>query len=98
MDFLEQNEAFISAVDANPILAPTMHLLTKEMRFRVMQQLQIIADRGTKLTADPEILTELFVGAMSQICQWWYVHREELSKIQLLEMLSVVFPKMIFLS
>lgn len=98
LDFLEQNESFIYAVEANPILAPTMHMLSKEMHSRILQQFQMITDRGTRLTATPEILTELFVGAMSQICHWWYIHREEMSKKQMLEILSVVLPKMIFLS
>lgn len=98
LDFLEQNEAFIYAVEANSILAPTMHMLSKEMHSRILQQFQMIADRGTKLTAPPEILTELFAGAISQICRWWYMHREKMSKQQLLEILSGVFPKMVFLS
>lgn len=98
LDFLEQNETFIYAVEANSILAPTMHMLSKEMHSRILQQFQMIADRGTKLTAPPEILTELFAGAISQICRWWYMHREKMSKQQLLEILSGVFPKMVFLS
>lgn len=98
LDFLEENDAFIYAVESNPILAPTMHMLSKEMHSQILQQFQIITDRGTKLTASPEILTELFVGAMSQICQWWYMHRKEMSKEQLLEILSAVLSKMFFVS
>lgn len=98
LDFLEQNEAFIYAVEANPILAPTMHMLSKEMHTRILQQFQILADGGTKLTAPPEILTELFTGAMSQICRWWYMRREKIAKQQLLKILSEVFRKMVFLS
>lgn len=97
LDFLEQNEAFIYAVEANPILEPTMHMLSKEMHSRILHQFQMIADRGTELTAAPEILTELFAGGISQICRWWYMHREKMSKQQLLETLSEVFSKMLFL-
>lgn len=95
MDFWEQNESFICAIDSNSVLAPTLHLIVKEMTLQIKEHFQMLADRGNLLSTSPEILAELFTGAASQISRWWFVHRREISREELMEELSKVLPRMV---
>lgn len=96
LDFLDQNETLICAVDSSSLLTPTMHLLSKDMNAQIEQHLRMIESRGNTLSADPEILTQLLVGAVSQISRWWFTHRAEISKEELSRQLSDILTKMIF--
>lgn len=96
LDFLEEKEDFLLAVEANSLLVPTIDLITKEMGVLVRETFQLLAEKGTTLSTDPELLSELFIGAVSQICRWWFDHKKEISKEELMEKLSVFLPKMLF--
>ncbi|MDO5422172.1 MAG: TetR/AcrR family transcriptional regulator [Eubacteriales bacterium] len=96
LDFLEEYEDFICAVEADSMLVPTLDLITKELNEQVKQHLKIIEGRGNELAADPEILAELFAGAVMQVAKWWFTHRKEISKEELTEQLLEILPRMIF--
>lgn len=95
-DFLIQNESFLCAINANSILAPTIHLISHEIELQTQQHFKIIEARGKALITDPELLSELFIGAVFQASRWWFANRKELSREELTEKLLDILPKMLF--
>ncbi|MDY4969766.1 MAG: TetR/AcrR family transcriptional regulator [Lachnospiraceae bacterium] len=95
-DFLEQNEAFLRAIGTNNILAPTLYQLSNEMSSKIHQDFKTLEAKGYTLSAAPEIITELFIGAVSRITSWWICNKTAIEKDTLIENLLTILPKIIY--
>ena len=54
-----------------------------------------LSNSGVDLPIEPELMAEMFVGAMSQISRWWIKHHHEISKEDMIRKVSTAFEKMI---
>lgn len=94
-DFIEKNESMLHSIDADSMLAVIAHTTSSGYRSEVTQHFIELREAGTGLPADPELMTEMFIGAMSQTSRWWFEHRAEVSKEEMIQRLSAAFKKMI---
>ena len=89
-DFIEKNETMISSWPSNNMMSMIAYTTTKELNTDITRHFQHFQDAGYIFPADPEIMTELFIGAMSQISRWWFVNRKRVSKAEIITKVSRV--------
>lgn len=94
-DFVEQNQMFLQAIDADSMLPVILHSVTDKMNEDIQTLLEYDKNKGAVLLAKPELLTQLFVGSMMQCTRWWLMHQGNKTKEEMSEELEDVIRKCI---
>ena len=89
-DFVEKNEGMITSWSSNSMMSTIAHTTTKELNADIARHFRQFQEAGYQFPADPEIMTELFIGAMSQISRWWFENRDRVSKREIIQKVSDV--------
>lgn len=96
LDFSENNESFLKAVDANAMLTFILRGAFDEVSLNIQSRLEMDQKNGAILLCDPRLLTQFFVGAVSQSIRWWFDHHDQMSKEELENELFAVIRKCVF--
>ena len=94
-DFIEKNERILCSIDANSMLAVITHTSAGEYRAELAKHFVELENIGIELPIEPDLLAEMFVGAMSQTSRWWFEHRNEITKEEMVQKLSHAFEKIL---
>lgn len=98
LEFIRTNEAMLNSIEASSILATTMSMVSGEMHKDITQRLCSFERQGYVLSSDPGLLSELLIGAMSQIGRWWFNQRQSTGQDELKYKLLAVIMRMCFIS
>lgn len=94
-DFIEQNETLIFSLASGNMISTIAYTITKELNTDITKHFQHFQDCGYIFPAKPEIMTELFIGAMSQISRWWFENRKRVAKTEVINNVSRVLDSFI---
>lgn len=96
-DFLEEHAAMVENIESDTLLTTIMQTVSDG----IVKSLQthITADRGEKpnFHVNPEISTQVFLGAILQCSRWWFENRRRISKEETVEQLSIIIKNCIVL-
>ncbi|OUP02774.1 hypothetical protein B5F37_02090 [Drancourtella sp. An210] len=88
-DFMEENACHLArALESGGILNLLMVLDQDELTSSLEHHLTERKKAGQPLPASPEILAQLFSGALFQVSRWWYTHRDVVDKEEVIAELS----------
>lgn len=94
-DFVEKYESFLNAIGTDSMLSIIAYTTSEDYHRELAHHFSELKEAGAKLPIEPEILVEMFVGAMSQTSRWWLNHRREVSKEEMVQKLSTTFEKIL---
>ncbi|MBV4429654.1 TetR/AcrR family transcriptional regulator [Clostridium tyrobutyricum] len=98
LNFIETNELFLKALDSNSMLTVILQSVTEGVNKEIQKRLEHDQKHGVILLAEPELLTQLFIGSMTQCTRWWFTHRDQISKEEMLLKLSDIIKKCVCIS
>ena len=67
--YVEKNKDYIWRMEAAHVLAPTLYSLSDRASGDFASALASL--KGVRLNGDPDVLSEMFYGALSRIVHWW---------------------------
>ena len=86
-DFIEQHARMVENVESDTLLTTIMQSVSAGVTEPLQQRLA--ADLGDSHgNVSPEIMTQIFIGAMLQCSRWWFEHRRTVAKETVLEQLA----------
>lgn len=88
LDFIESNSALIHALETSPIFPVLLDTSSEELTHNLEEHLEKDQSADHRLPANPQILAQLFMGSVMQCSRWWYSHRDEMGKEEMLQTLS----------
>lgn len=94
-DFVEEYEKFLNAIGTDSMLSVIAHTTSENYHKELARHFSDLKETGARLPIESEILAEMFVGAMSQTSRWWLNHRQDISKEEIVEKISITFEAMI---
>lgn len=95
-DFIEENESFLKTLETDSMLTIILHSVTDSMNAEIQKYLENDQKHGAILLAEPELLTQFFIGSMTQCTRWWLDHRKSVSKNEMIKKLSDVINKCVY--
>ena len=84
--FIEQHARMVENVESDTLLTTIMQSVSAGVTEPLQQRLA--ADLGGSGGVSPEILTQIFIGAMLQCSRWWFEHRRTVPKEDVLDQLA----------
>lgn len=84
--FIEQHARMVENVESDTLLTTIMQSVSAGVTEPLQQRLA--ADLGGSGGVSPEILTQIFIGAMLQCSRWWFEHRRAVPKETVLDQLA----------
>lgn len=67
LDFIEEHKQMVQHIMSDSLLSIMMNSISKEFT----DQFRICMEREHLRDVDPEIITQMLIGAMSQSARWW---------------------------
>ena len=95
VDILEHNPVLIRAAFNNSMIWTISGKQRQRVRTEILNHLLSDQQKGYKLAANPEILTELIIGSLEQAARWWISEHKPYPKEKLIAELSCFMGKLI---
>lgn len=94
MDFIDKNEHLIqSAMKHHSSILLTMLDTTHDLSEELQKHIEEDTKNGVQFIAEPVLMTQVFIGTISQCINWWFKHKQTVTKEEMIDKLSDVFSK-----
>jgi AcrR family transcriptional regulator len=87
LDFLDSNKKLVQTVLESNMLPTVVDILSKQITSDIAQKLKDDANRGVRLPASPQVMAQVFTGALLYTTAWW-VTQKSVSKTELMHELT----------
>ncbi len=88
VDFLDERERLIETTKKSNMFLLMVDMISEAVAARMETELRAAAKAGLSLPAEPEILSQLFAGALLSGVKWWITQKNRLPKERFIEQLS----------
>lgn len=88
--FMDANQKLVERIEGDSLLVMILNSISEPARGEIQAHLEADMARGMLARRDPVLLTEIFVGAMTQCSRWWFEHRRTVSRQQVTEELRAM--------
>lgn len=88
LNFLDENDALVYSAmesEAYPIL---LNIISNQLVWDVKKCILEDQKRGKVPVLSPDLMAQAFTGALVNLARWWVVHKEQISKEELIEQLT----------
>ncbi|WP_162920291.1 TetR/AcrR family transcriptional regulator [Clostridium fermenticellae] len=92
-DFMDTNQKIIENFESDNLLMIMINSTSGNMVKDIRNHLEEDMKNGIHFPIDPDILTQIFIGAMVQCSRWWFEHRKTVSKEKVFEQLKEMIQK-----
>lgn len=94
IDFIDNNERLIRSARKNHnsiffTMLDTSDDIAKELQKHIEEDVK----RGVHFIAEPELMTQVFIGTISQSINWWFKQNKKISKEELIDKLTTLFSQ-----
>lgn len=83
LHFLEQNKTMVDSVIRSSAASLLLEPLSEQIATQVCQEFQEDEKRGVSLPGKPEVMAQLFTGALVQLAKWWALNNWETPREEL---------------
>jgi AcrR family transcriptional regulator len=90
LGFLSEHENLVRSVLNSSVFPILLDTLSEQIANDIAQKLRDDKDSGVELPAIPEIMAQVFTGALTSTAKWWVNHKDKLSKDEVIEQLAGV--------
>lgn len=80
LDFLDQNELLVTSVMKSSMFPILLDVISEQTAIDVQEKLKEDQRAGVELSAPPEVLAQLFTGALMNITKWWIQQKKRIPK------------------
>lgn len=88
-DFLVQHEGLVKSVLKSSMLPVLLDILAKQIIQDVQARFRLDEKSGVSLPAPPDIMAQIFTGALLQAAKWWISQESRIPKDKLVSQISV---------
>ncbi|MGN1061265.1 MAG: TetR/AcrR family transcriptional regulator [Candidatus Coproplasma sp.] len=88
LDFLEQNEKMVLTVLNSSARWNMIDLVSQQVEYNLKIHLKEDAKRGNVRQTNPELMAEVFTGALVQSACWWMINKNRFPKEEIIEQFS----------
>lgn len=90
LNLIDSNENLVTNLDVDNRIIVMMKNTLNDLAVRIKSYFDKDIEAGYQFPADSEIMTQFFVGAISQIVFWWFLNRKYVSKEEMLKRVSPI--------
>ena len=80
LDFLDQNELLVTSVMKSSMFPILLDVISEQTAIDLQEKLKEDQRAGVELSAPPEVLAQLFTGALMNITKWWIQQKKRIPK------------------
>lgn len=92
-NFMDANQNMVENVSSDSLLMLMINNISGNTIKDIRNHLEEDMKNGIHVPADPDILTQIFIGAMIQCSRWWFEHRKTIPKEKVLDHLKEMIQK-----
>ncbi|MGN0824464.1 MAG: TetR/AcrR family transcriptional regulator [Candidatus Coproplasma sp.] len=88
LDFLEHNEKMVLTILNSSARWNMIDLVSQQVEYNLKIHFKEDAKRGNVSKTNPELMAEVFTGALVQSACWWMMNKNRFSKEEIVEQVS----------
>lgn len=92
--FMEENQRMVSALASDNLLITMLNTASDEMVEALNNHIEKDRTNGIRFPADDNIMTQIFIGTMSQCGKYWFENRKTIKKEYVLGQLTDIIRKL----
>lgn len=94
MDFMDENQVLVQSVTQSSVYPILLNIVSEQIALGVREQLRQDAQKGMPLLLSPDLMAQVYTGALISFIRWWLSHREQTSKEEILEQVTRLILKL----
>lgn len=98
LDFLDEYEKLVHSVMESRVYSVLLDIVSEQIVQDVRQRLKNDQKNGAALLLAPEILAQAYTGALVNIARWWFNHKDQASKEEIVVQTAALLEKIYLIS
>ncbi|MGN0262707.1 MAG: TetR/AcrR family transcriptional regulator [Eggerthellaceae bacterium] len=94
-DFIEENQGLVESVAKSSMLPYMLDVISEQTALDVRERLEEEARMGVGLPGSPEVIAQLFAGALIGAAKWWVSEKGRVPKAQVVQQTAALLSKVV---
>ena len=95
LDFLDSHESLVTSIKNSEVYPVLLNLVSEQIVLDVKEHFLEDRRNGKELLLAPELMAQVFTGALINLARWWLAHKQEASKDDMIEQINTLLNRLV---
>ena len=94
LNFLDENELLVKSVSESSAYSILLNIVSEQIVKDVREKFREDAKNGKELLLSPDLMAQAYTGALINIAQWWFKHKNHTSKEEIVDQIKILIERL----